>query len=234
MTILIMIANMNELGEILNEAKSAGHALDRQVIGNNTFYIQRRNNHNIYIVKSEPGALNSGAALLTLTEALNNIDIDTIIFSGIAFGNYYKKGNGQNIGDILVSRQLWNYESGKMSQEYISRGDKISATPWLLDRFTNSALEWKDSEIHFGLIASGEKLSNSEAFVKRLMKKEPEIIGGEMEGTALIAVAQRYMKSWILVKGISDWGVDKRDDSQRDVAKMTLQYVFMTIDKYFI
>ncbi len=232
--ILLPVANMNEFRSIINIAEKCGFSLHRQVIGNNTFHIHIGKDFSLYIVKCEAGSLGPAASILTLTDAITNIDIDTIIFSGIAFGNYTKRNGKQNIGDILVSKQLWNYESGKVDGNYISRGDKCSATPWLLDRFQNSALKWEESEIHFGVIASGEKLVNSEEFVVQLMNQEPELIGGEMEGVGLVSVAERYRKDWILIKGISDWGVGKTDVDQITVAKKTFRYVFQTIRKYLI
>lgn len=232
--ILLPVANMNEFRSIIGTAEENGFPLHRQVIGNNTFHIHIGKDFSLYIVKCEAGSLGSAASILTLTDAITNINIDTIIFSGIAFGNYTKRNRSQNIGDILVSKQLWNYESGKVDDDYIPRGDKCSATPWLLDRFQNSALKWEESEIHFGVIASGEKLVNSEEFVKELMNQEPELIGGEMEGVGLVSVAERYKKDWILIKGISDWGVGKTDTDQIDVAKKTFGYVFRTIREYLI
>ena len=232
--ILLPVANMNEFRSIISIAEEYGFPLHRQVIGNNTFHIYIGKDFSLYIVKCEAGSLGSAASILTLTDAITNIDIDTIIFSGIAFGNYTKRNGKQNIGDILVSKQLWNYESGKVDDNYIPRGDKCSATPWLLDRFQNSALKWEESEIHFGVIASGEKLANSEEFVMELMNQEPELIGGEMEGVGLVSVAERYRKDWILIKGISDWGVDKTDIDQIAVAKKTFRYVFQTIREYLI
>ena len=65
------------------------------------------------------------------------------------------------------------------------------------------------------------------------MNQEPELIGGEMEGVGLISVAERYKKDWILVKGISDWGVGKTDTDQVFVARKTFRYVFQTIRDYF-
>lgn len=232
--ILLPVANMNEFRSIIGIAEENGFPLHRQVIGNNTFHIHIGKDVSLYIVKCEAGSLGSAASILTLTDAITNINIDTIIFSGIAFGNYTKRNRSQNIGDILVSKQLWNYESGKVDDNYIPRGDKCSATPWLLDRFQNSALKWEESEIHFGIIASGEKLVNSEEFVMKLMNQEPELIGGEMEGVGLVSVAERYRKDWILIKGISDWGVGKTDTDQIDVAKKTFGYVFQTIREYLI
>ena len=68
----------------------------------------------------------------------------------------------------------------------------------------------------------------------KLMNQESELIGGEMEGVGLVSVAERYRKDWILIKGISDWGVGKTDTDQIDVAKKTFRYVFQTIKEYLL
>ena len=65
------------------------------------------------------------------------------------------------------------------------------------------------------------------------MDSEPELIGGEMEGAGLIAVAERYKKDWILVKAISDWGVDKKDEGQEQASNLAFEYVFRTIKECF-
>ncbi len=230
--ILLPVANGTEFKIIIEVAKTFGLELRKEIIGINTFQIFEKDDYMGYIVKCEAGSIGAASSILTLTDAIHMIGIDTIIFGGIAFGNYLKANTGQRMGDILVSRQLWNYESAKESGNYIPRGDKVTAPPWLLDRFQNSAQEWENCEVHFGLIASGEKLVNSEEFLKKIMEAEPELIGGEMEGAGLVSVAERYRKDWILVKAISDWGVGKSDDNQKAAAENAFQYIFSTITKF--
>lgn len=235
MKVLLPVANMTEYKNILKMAESFGMHMKSSPMGTNTYHICEMEQGMLAVVKCEAGSLGSASSTLTLADAVRTLDIDTIIFSGVAFGNYLKRDESQTMGDILVSRQIWNYESGKVLGDttFIARGDKITATPWLLDRFQSSALSWEKSKIHFGLVVSGEKLVNSEDFIKNLMDSEPELIGGEMEGAGLIAVAERYKKDWILVKAISDWGVDKKDEGQEQASNLAFEYVFRTIKECF-
>lgn len=230
--ILLPVANETEFKMIIEVVNALELDVRREIIGLNTFQIFEGEKYIGYIVKCEAGSSGSGASILTLTDAINNIGIDSIIFGGIAFGNYQKKKKEQNIGDILVSRQLWNYELGKESDCFIPRGDKVTAPPWMLDRFQNSAQKWKNSKVHFGLVASGEKLINSEDFIQKMIINEPEIIGGDMEGAGMVSVAERYKKDWILVKAISDWGIGKRDDKQKLAAENAFKYIFLTITEF--
>lgn len=226
--ILLPVAADIEFDVIIEVAKAFNFELQRKIIGQNTYYIIKTDMYSAYIVKCEQGSMGAGSSILTLADSIKNIKIDAIIFGGIAFGNYRKN---EKIGDILVSKQIWNYEPGKISDRYISRGDKVTASPWMLDRFHNSKQDW-NGQIHFGLVASGEKLLNQKEAIDKIFAEEPEIIGGDMEGSGMLAVAERYRIDWILVKAISDWGFDKSDNGQRVAAQNAFQYIFLTLTKY--
>ena len=112
----------------------------------------------------------------------------------------------------------------KNYQVYV-RGDKITASPKLLNIFTSSSIDWKKNSVNFGLIASGEKLVDSKRFLNQLKKREPEIIGGEMEGAGLVSVGQNNLKPWIMVKSICDWGYKKSSEFQMQAAKGVFEYI---------
>jgi nucleoside phosphorylase len=142
---------------------------------------------------------------------------------GIAFG---LKKTKQKIGQILISRELENYESAKiLGRKSIPRGNKIPAGPTLFNRFDNSALGYKIVKIEPGLMLSGDKLIDSEPFIKKLKKSYPEAIGGEMEGPGLQATCEREKKEWILIKGISDWGFNKQTTNKEKHQMMAISNV---------
>jgi nucleoside phosphorylase len=146
---------------------------------------------------------------------------------GVAFG---LKRDRQKIGDVLVSRQVLNYELQRVSnKQRILRGDRVQSTPLLLDRLRSGAVDWKKFNIHFGLIMSGEKLADSTAFTRELLENEPEAIGGEMEGAGLYAASVKSRSRWIIVKGISDWGENKSSDFQRQAAGNAVDFVLHVI-----
>jgi len=90
------------------------------------------------------------------------------------------------------------------------RGDKVSASPRLLQRFRNARLDWQTANDYFGLVLSGEKLIDDEEFVRELLSREPEAIGGEMEGEGLYVSCLTAKKDWILVKAVCDWADGRR------------------------
>jgi nucleoside phosphorylase len=102
------------------------------------------------------------------------------------------------------------------TQKIIVRGDRVSASATLLDRFRSVSFNWtgqinrgrtgkQKTRVFFGTILSGEKLIDNMAFRDQLLELEPEAIGGEMEGTGLYTAAHRAKVDWILVKAICDW-----------------------------
>ncbi|HEY6328301.1 MAG TPA: hypothetical protein VI756_03115 [Blastocatellia bacterium] len=60
----------------------------------------------VFLVRSEMGSTGIGASLVTITDAIGEVQPASVIMVGIAFGVDPKK---QKIGDILVSKQLQPY-----------------------------------------------------------------------------------------------------------------------------
>ena len=180
---------------------------------------------------TEMGSAKSGGSTLSITEAIDHLDPDYIIMIGIAFGLKHDK---QKIGDILVSRELQDYDSQKKNEDItLPRGHKIPAGNTLLNRFDNSSLTYENVDVELGLIISGGTLSNSKEFVAQLRNDYPEAIGGEMEGVGLQASCVRKNKEWILIKGICDWGQDKnvptKDEDQKLAIANVCDYLLHTL-----
>lgn len=176
-------------------------------------------------------------ASLTIAEGIKALHPSSVIMVGIAFGMRPE----QRIGELLVSRQITEYELQKVGthadgQRYIiPRGDRVYASVGLLDRFRDAALRWQGKKVHFGLLLSGAKLVDNQEFKEQLQTIEPEALGGEMEGAGLYAAAQRSKVDWILVKGICDWadGNKQRNKSryQQQAASQAAQFTLYVIQQ---
>ena len=151
------------------------------------------------MVQSEMGTSGPGAALLTVYKAIDALSPVAVIMVGIAFGTRPEK---QQPGDILVSRQIQAYEPQKVTGENpVPRGDRVTASTYLLDKFRSGDLDWQGAPVHFGLILSGEKLIIDKNFRDRLLQLEPEAIGGEMEGAGnLLDQIPRDFDGYVRVK----------------------------------
>jgi nucleoside phosphorylase len=171
----------------------------------------------VYMVRSEMGIAMPGGALVTVLQAIDELHPQAVIMCGIAYGLLPEK---QELGDILIAKQLLYYEPGKVDvrRGEIPRGDRITASERLLSRFRDAEIGWKGPKTHFGLVLSGEKLVNDPDFCKRLLQKEPEAIGGEMEGAGLYVAARLTKTDWIMVKAICDWANGTKNDDAQPLA----------------
>lgn len=225
-SILIATVTKVEAQSILETFKSAGEKWTRQQIGNKTYYnLGVHGGAPVFMVQSEMGTATPGGALLTVRQAIQDLRPQAVIMCGIAFGLHPDK---QQLGDILVAKQIQCYESQKvdLQQGQLSRGDRATCAERLLDRFRSGDNEWHDAKTHFRLVLSGEKLVNDPDFRDRLLKIEPEAIGGDMEGAGLYVAARDAKVDWILVKAICDWADGKKNnDAQELAARNASQFV---------
>lgn len=199
-------------------------------IGENLVYREVINEkQKIYLVQSEMGNVGVGSIVNTLHLVCEELKPKYVIMGGIAFGSNIKK---QGIGDILVSKQVWYYERAKLNGDnLVDRGDKVPASAWLLRLFRSSELEYGKSKVHFGLIASGEKLVNSPSMLGDLETREPELIGGDMEAAGMVSVCEEKRVDWIFAKGISDWGMNKGSENQEMAAEHSFDFIMYNLKK---
>ncbi|MEM8640443.1 MAG: SUMF1/EgtB/PvdO family nonheme iron enzyme [Cyanobacteria bacterium P01_G01_bin.54] len=161
------------------------------------------NQKQILLTQSEMGDWGFGGSQQTVNEAIDAFSPEAVIMVGIAFGINEQK---QQIGDILVSRQLRPYDLERVGEkETWVREGKYDASPRLLKRLRSADVRWQGAAVKFGVILTGEKLIDNVVFRNQLISQEPEAIGGEMEGKGLSVACQNKKVDWILVKAICDW-----------------------------
>ncbi|HWS36433.1 MAG TPA: hypothetical protein VN408_27325 [Actinoplanes sp.] len=162
----------------------------------------------VRLTQTEMGSGGPSGSTLTVTEAIRALDPGAVVMVGIAFGIDEDR---QRLGDVLVSQQLLAYELQRVGtrgnrQRLVPRGDRVSPSPRLLDRCRTAAVTWRECDVHFGLIVSGDKLVDNLAFRAGLVDLAGgEAQGGEMEGAGLYAAAHRNKVDWIVIKAICDW-----------------------------
>jgi tetratricopeptide (TPR) repeat protein/nucleoside phosphorylase len=218
--VLLVTATSVEARAVLTSfSRTSETQLERQFIGNKTYYpLGTIGGANIYMVQTEMGTGTPGGALLTVRKGIQDLSAVAVIMVGIAFGT---RSDKHKLCDILVSKQIQQYEPQRVTPDGpIPLGDKVSASPHLLDKFRSGLLDWNQDEmpVHFGLILSGEKLVDDLEFRRQLVAREPKAIGGEMEGAGLYVAAQDAEVHWILVKAICDWADGEKDDKHQHKA----------------
>ncbi|HEY4266847.1 MAG TPA: hypothetical protein VGM94_01525, partial [Galbitalea sp.] len=154
---------------------------------------------------SEMGSGGVGGAQQSVSEAIAALGPSAVLMVGIAFGADKKK---QAIGDVLVSQQLSLYELQRRGTTVILRGDRPHASRRLLDFCRNVAFAMPvppPFDVHFGPLLTGEKLIDDAKFLRQLLAKEREAIGGDMEAGGLYVACHEAKTDWIVIKGICDW-----------------------------
>jgi len=141
-----------------------------------------------------------------------------------------KKGE-QKKGDVLISQQIIPYDVQRFGKKIIFRGERLSSSLTLKDRFRNiegwhySLPNGKLAKLHFGNLISSERLIDNKKLVKRIKNEFPDAIGGEMEGAGFSASSEVSDIQWILIKGICDWAYKKKNDYQKIAANASISII---------
>jgi len=229
----------NKVNEVLKPLNGQTEILQYN-IDNYEFYIGKFGNYDVIHVQTKIGSLGEGASTLTIDKALNIWKIQMVVMIGIAFGR--GADCNQKIGDVLISKDIYMYEKykikerkdGTLNYKHLSN-PYSNAGKILVKKFEDDCV-WENSnslrpKIHFGTIASGEKIIDSITEKNKLLElgDTTYIIGGEMEATGLAAAcSNNNIHEWIVIKGISDWGdgnkVKNKEENQKMAINNTVSY----------
>jgi nucleoside phosphorylase len=237
--VLLVTATEIETQELISHVKILANLDYCEVSGNvNTYFdFGLIGKTRCVLVQSGMSSRTPSSSSLTVSDAIKELNPHTIIMVGIAFGIQPKK---QKIGDVLVSEQVSDYSLKRIgtdendSPHILNRGDKIPASPRLLQRLRASSLRWDLSNVKFGLIVTGDDLVDNLNRRREILEYAPEAIGGEMEGAGLYSAAYRENVDWVIVKGICDWADGEKSRNkevrQRKAARNSAQFVIETIN----
>lgn len=210
----------------LYQQQSGCTQLQRWVIADKTFFdLGSLGGVPACLVQSEAGAATPGGALVTIYRAIEALRPRAVILVGWAVG---MRPGRYGLGDILVAKQIQSYEPQKLQDgAAIARGDRVTCSTRLLDRFRSGDLDWTGAPVHFGLVLSGEKLVEDPASRDRLLEREPEALGVETEGAGLYGAAAETGTDWILVKAIGHFADEfKHDQGKLQAARNAAGFVW--------
>lgn len=218
--LLLFFATTSEKEELRSAARDLGIRFDREThprLGR-LYRMGTVGDFRVVAVQTEMGPFSyNGSASKAIFFKLGT-SATAIVQLGMAFG---VDPDRQRCGDVLVSSSIIPYDRRKATafkgtyQFDFSDARPHSAKASLLELFRKAAarptLEYK---VHIGAILSGGTAVYSRRFRDQLAGcfrngSEP-VVGGEMEGVGLLSVSAPNDPSWIVVKGISDFGEDER------------------------
>jgi nucleoside phosphorylase len=153
-----------------------------------------------------------------------------VLVNGIAGGLNREE---QKYGDVVVSDSVIYYELGKVRESGVEhRSKQFQSDRSLLDGLLNLRdSTWKERlpprpdgnirpQIHFGPIASGDKVIASDTAVTQLLAIHPKLIAVEMESAGVASAAFSAMKriGFLTIRAICDFADATKGDNWQEYA----------------
>lgn len=240
LSFLIVVATKVEKEEVLRNLTPIPEeeSILQTCNGNCTYYLGCFSGYLVAVVKTQMGAVGSEGSMMTTTTSISDWEPKAIVMLGIAFGVNKKN---QNIGDVLISDILIQYESKKVNKDNkkIHRAESPKASIKLLNRFSevtgwNHELpQEKFAKIIRGQMLTGEVLIDNLDYRNDLLEQYPEAKGGEMEGSGIYGAANSKNIDWIIVKGICDFADGKKSNKKKENQSIAIKSAVSLAYKVF-
>lgn len=171
---------------------------------------------------------------------ITNFNPEVVMLVGIAAGVKSEVA----LGDVVISEEVCYYEPSKLTSKGVQPrwlSEKPGDSPLFdiktFSRNRDALDDWHDNfhrvegklkkeglpdppgilhpKIHFGTIASGEKIIADGSLQKTMHDQiDGNIRAGETEGWGFLRAAIEKKKDWIVIRGISDFGDEKTKDGK--------------------
>ncbi|MEU8609264.1 hypothetical protein AB0C29_14795, partial [Actinoplanes sp. NPDC048791] len=159
---------------------------------------------------ARPGAGGPGGAQSTATEAIRQWQPDLVIMVGICYGLREDWKSPQRLTDVIVATTIEDLDRRIEHEDHTELfGDRVSTRSAIVSRLRAASTDWDTARVWFGTLLSAQTLFDSRERRDQLKRDHSRALGGEMEGHGLYAAAADADVPWIVVKAISDWGVDR-------------------------
>ena len=188
----------------------------RGLIQNTVYYVGRYGRYTAVLLAAFGAGM--GNAMNYLHEALQLFKCQLVINVGIAWSANPDK---YKLGDVLVAKRVVNIDDVKRHQgKIIERSAGPQIEPRINAVMNTTEQFWEDEKykVHIGLYVGSNTLLNDAEVRKTILARYPEAIGGEMECFAVYEAANFGGVSWMIVKGVSDFGDGDKHDEYQPVA----------------
>lgn len=208
------------------------------------FILNTKNNNNLKVIMCCINQMGMQATASVASKIIALFSPSNLFIIGICAG---LRSSGVNLGDIVVAKQCWDYESGKISDSSDQNGVEFSFKPDMhclttdqgiiskmvdfsndkskLSTIYNDYLGNKPQtqlNIKFGSVGSGPYVLSSKSYLNCLLQNDRKLIGIDMEGYGIYKAAQFHHGTLpIFIKSVSDFGDDTKEDDFHAYAAYT-------------
>lgn len=163
-------------------------------------------------------------AALATNDAIRRWQPEYVILVGIA-GGFRGVRPELELGDVLVADEIIDYELQKIRPEGPEIRDKrpplsirlLTAAQNFLGDWTSAVTQSRPvpgrPKSLFGPIATGDKVVNDLATIRKLLERFPKLMGVEMEAGGAGSAALRAETNFFMVRGVSDFADGTKNSS---------------------
>ena len=210
-------------------------------IDNITLYIGKYGKKPVIVVMTAPDKDKQGptqAAIVATTILTKIKSIKYVVAVGVCFGIDRKN---QHLGDVVISSIICDFVSkreGTTESDTYQRGPQDRVEDKILNKF-RPPYDFKmphNINVRTGPVISTSNLIDNATVKASLVKERPDAIGGEMEGSAILAVTKKKPPATcIVIKGIGDWGDGTKGGSKewkKYAARAAAYYVKAALNEF--
>lgn len=172
----------------------------------------------------------TGSSGISATDSISRLIIEYIsndklpipafvIITGFCWGN----PNHTDQGDILICNEIYSLNYTKVNDDADNYKKLVFKSKFQIEEDIVCSL---NNQIKTGTMISSEKLYSSTEKRDEIIKKYPNIIGGEMEGFGCIPNFEKNFIPWLILKAVSDFGDnDYNMDMQDEMAQNAVNQI---------
>lgn len=228
--VLLFVATKTELEQLEQAARTRGATFapipvpeHEKNLPRQSYWLGKIGSTRVIAVKTRIGAIGDGGSAALGLHYLQKTHATSVICLGMAFGISEKF---QSFGDVLVSESVFPYDSRAIVQDGqrwrydYAQGRTYKANQVMLKVLEAHRASVTEFKVHPGCLLSGNAVIRAVSFRDDLLRWSQnvasKVVGGEMEGAGLLALAPRAYPNWTVVKGICDFaGDEQKDDAEK-------------------
>jgi nucleoside phosphorylase len=212
--------------------------------------VLKRRERFLRIAAVRPAEMGPIPAAVITTRAIHDWRPCAIIMTGICAG----MEGMVRIGDLVIANQVFDHAAGTFRGGHLTPFQQsVSQDPWILqflggvneDRRTVTHLFSShpgpsvvevEHRVHVGAMASGSFVVKDESYMRSLLERTSKLLALDMESYGVASAAKmcstmRKPVSWLIVKGVSDYGDSSKADDWHDYCSfVSAKYVRLGLE----